>query len=158
MRVRNHGTHGGMSSTTEGTAFPLNCLWPPFGAVSSVVAFAVVLTVFESACYKPPPEALILSGNMLTVSNHTKTDWSKVEVWLNTYYHVTFDAIPAGGRMQAPLDFFVAGLGQRFSFARMQVRDLRLTAKLPDGTPLELKKAFEVDGLEGVARGMGKKR
>ena len=100
----------------------------------------------------------MLDGNMLTVTNHTKTDWSSVEVWLNTYYRVTFASIPAGGRMQAPLDFFVAGLGQRFNFYRMQVRDLRLTAKLPDGRPLELKKEFEGEGFEAVARGAGKRK
>ena len=34
----------------------------------------------------------------------------------------------------------------------MQIRDLRLTAKLPDGSPIEIKKEFEVDGLQGVAK------
>jgi hypothetical protein len=79
-------------------------------------------------------------------------------VWLNTYYRATFASIPAGGRMQAPLNYFVAGLGQRFNYAKMQVRDLRLTAKLPDGSPLEVKKQFEIDGLAGVAREMDKKQ
>ena len=55
--------------------------------------------------------------------------------------------------MQAPLDTFVAGFGQRFDFQRMQVTDLRLTAKLPDGKPLELKKEFEVGGLAGALGG-----
>ena len=49
-----------------------------------------------------------------------------------------------------PLDTFVAGFGQRFDFHRMQIKDLRLTAKLPDGTPLELKKQFEEGGLAGA--------
>ena len=52
-------------------------------------------------------------------------------------------SIPAGSRFQAPLDTFVAGFGQRFDFQRMQIRDLRLTAKLPDGKPVELKKQFD---------------
>ena len=118
----------------------------------------VLGVALASACYKPPPEVLTLDGSVLTVSNQTKTNWSNVEVWLNTYYRATFASIPAGGRMQAPLNFFVAGLGQRFNFARMQVRDLRLTAKLPDGKPFEVKKEFEVDALEALARGVGKKR
>jgi hypothetical protein len=95
---------------------------------------------------------------MLTVDNRTKQNWSNVEVWLNTYYRMTFKEIPAGGRMQAPLDFFIAGLGQRFQFNKMQVRDLRLTAKLPDGSPLEVKKQFEVDGLDGVLKDMATKK
>jgi len=38
------------------------------------------------------------------------------------------------------------------------VRDLRLTAKLPDGKALEVKKEFELDGLDGVLRDMAKKK
>jgi hypothetical protein len=129
-------------------------LCPLFVSVSSVVW----LLPLVAACYRPPPEALILNGGTLTVNNHTRQDWSNVEVWLNTYYRATFKTIPARGRMQAPLNFFVAGFGQRFNFDRMQVRDLRLTAKLPDGQPFEVKKEFEIDGLDGVLREMQKKR
>ena len=124
---------------------------------SPLALSAIMVGVLAAGCYKPPPEVLILNGNVLTVDNRTKHDWSNVEVWLNTYYRAAFSSIPAGGRMQAPLNYFVAGFGQRFNFDRMQVRDLRLTAKLPDGTPLEVKKEFEVDGLDGVLKKMNKK-
>ena len=87
---------------------------------------------------------------MLTVSNQSSTDWTNVEVWIE---HGTTASrhrpCAPGSRFQAPLDTFVAGFGQRFDFHRMQIRDLRLTAKLPDGTPFELKKRFE----SGRARG-----
>ena len=109
------------------------------------------------ACSKPPVEPLRLEGNLLTVDNHTSRDWEHVEIWLNTYYRVTTPAIPAGGRFQAPLDVFVAGFGQRFDFRRAQIRDLRLTAKLRGGEPLELKKQFEVSGL-GALKGIGGKK
>ena len=125
---------------------------------SSLALPAIVIGMLATGCYKPPPEVLILNGNMLTVDNRTKHDWSNVEVWLNTYYRAAFSSIPAGGRMQAPLNYFVAGFGQRFNFDRMQVRDLRLTAKLPDGTPLEVKKEFDVDGLDGVLKKMATKK
>jgi hypothetical protein len=105
------------------------------------------------SCAKPPAEPLRLEGNMLTVDNRTSSDWTQVEIWLNTYYRVTTAAIPAGGRFQAPLDVFVAGFGQRFDFHRMQVRELRFTAKLPGGEPLEIKKQFEVGGLAGALGG-----
>jgi hypothetical protein len=90
---------------------------------------------------------------MLTVSNTSSSDWSNVEIWLNTYFRVTIASVPAGGRFQAPLDTFVAGFGQRFDFHRMQIKDLRLTAKLPDGKPLEIKKQFEKGGLAGALGG-----
>ena len=35
----------------------------------------------------------------------------------------------------------------------MQVKDLRLTAKLPDGKPVELKKPFDAGGLDGAFGG-----
>jgi hypothetical protein len=112
-----------------------------------------VATLAATACSKPPADPLTLDRNMLTVSNRSSQDWSNVEVWLNTYYRVTTSSVPAGSRFQAPLDTFVAGFGQRFDFHRMQIKDLRLTAKLPDGTPLELKKRFEVGGLAGALGG-----
>ena len=112
---------------------------------------------FAPGCYTPKPEPLKLEGNLLTVDNRTSRDWTNVEVWLNYHYRVTARSIPAGGRLQAPLDMFVAGFGQRFDFKRQQIRDLRLTAKLPDGQALELKKEFEVGGLAGALGGAGKK-
>jgi hypothetical protein len=111
----------------------------------------VVLAALATAgCRTLPAEPLTLERNMLTVDNQSSRDWTNVEIWLNTYYRITASSVPAGGRLQAPLDTFVAGFGQRFDFHRMQVKDLRLTAKLPDGTPFELKKQFEVGGLAGA--------
>ena len=115
---------------------------------------AVVAALLSgTACTKPPIEPLKLDGNLLTVDNRSSKDWTHVEIWLNTYYRITTASIPAGGRFQAPLDVYVAGYGQRFDFKRAQIRDLRLTATLPDGQPLELKKEFTVGGLAGAVGG-----
>jgi hypothetical protein len=105
-----------------------------------------------AGCSGPPIEPLKLDGNMLTVDNRSNVEWKNVEIWLNTYYRVKTDSIPAKGRFQAPLDAFVAGFGQRFEFRRMQVKDLRLHATSPDGKPVEIKKQFTVGGLEGLKR------
>ena len=109
--------------------------------------------VLAAGCSKPPADPLQLDRNMLTVDNRTSTDWTHVEIWLNYYYRVTVRSIPRESRFQAPLDTFVAGFGQRFDYRRMQVKDLRLTATLPDGKPLELKKQFEASGLAGAFGG-----
>jgi hypothetical protein len=111
---------------------------------------SVMSVTLLSGCRKLPTDPLMLEGNMLTVENRSAREWTGVEVWLNTYYRVTAPSIPSGGRFQAPLDTFVAGFGQRFDFRHTLVRDLRLNAKLPDGTPVELKKQFEVGGLAGA--------
>ena len=121
--------------------------------------FALIVAVAAAAgCYKPPDEPLKLERNLLTVDNRSTQDWNRVEIWLNTYYRVTAKSVRAGSRFQAPLDTFVAGFGQRFNFHSMQVKDLRLTAKLPDGRPLELKKQFDPSGLAGALGGRGGKR
>ena len=116
------------------------------------------VAALAAGCTKIPPEPLTLEGNLLTIDNRTKQEWSNVEVWLNTYYRITAKSIPPGGRLQAPLDMFVAGLGQRFDFRRAQIRDLRLTAKLPDGKRFETKKEFELDGLDRVLEDLAKKK
>jgi hypothetical protein len=114
----------------------------------AAVAFAALI-----GCSKSPPEPLVLDGNMLTVDNRSSQDWADVQIYLNTYYRVTVSKIQAGSRFQAPLDVFVAGFGQRFDFHRMQIRTLRLSAKLPDGQPLELNKEFQKSGLAGALGG-----
>ena len=86
-----------------------------------------------------------------------KTEWAaRAEIWLNTYYRVTKDTVPAKSRFQAPLDTFVAGYGQRFDWRRAPVRGVRLTATLADGKPLELTKRF--DAATGLAGALGGKR
>jgi len=117
--------------------------------VTRTLLAGLFVVAISPACGDPPSDPLTLDGNFLTVDNRTSQEWKHVEVWLNTYYRVTTSSLPPGGRFQAPLDVFVAGFGQRFDFHRMQVKDLRLTAKLPDGKPLELKKHFQPGGLAG---------
>ena len=114
----------------------------------------VVALVCTIGCRERPPiEPLKLDGGMLTVDNRSTSDWTSVEIWLNRNHSVRVASIPAGGRQQVPLDAFVAGFGQRFNYKRTQITDLRLKAKLPNGTPLEIKKEFAVGGLEGAFGG-----
>ena len=120
---------------------------------AGVFASLVVAIAASGARYVAPVEPLKLEGNMLTVDNRSSEDWTRVEIWLNTYYRITKTSVPAGSRFQAPLDTFVAGYGQRFDFRRAQIRDLRPTATLPGGKPLELKKQFNVGGLAGALGG-----
>jgi hypothetical protein len=114
-----------------------------------------LLSVATAGCSRPAaaPDPMQLDGTMLTVDNRTLRDWTGVEIWLNRYFRVTTASIPAGGRFRAPLDVFVSGYLQRFDARRMPINDLTLTAKLPDGTPLELKKQFQAGGLVGALGG-----
>jgi hypothetical protein len=121
--------------------------------VNGLFAVALLGMAASAACSKPPVDPLQLERGTLTVSNQSAREWTHVEIWLNRSYRVTAASIPAGTRFQAPLDSFVAGFGQRFDIKRMPVKDLRLTATLPDGQPLELKKVFTASGLAGAFGG-----
>ncbi len=119
---------------------------------------AAVLALASSACGSRPAEPITLEGRLLTIDNRTSREWKDVEVWLNRSYRVTTASIPPGGRFQAPVDVFVAGFGQRFDFRRAQINDVRVTAKLPDGKPLEITKPFEGSRLADALGGaLGKK-
>jgi hypothetical protein len=122
---------------------------PAVGVLSALI----VALAASAGCYQPPDEPLKLERNLLTVDNRSTEDWNRVEIWLNTYYRVTAKSVRAGSRFQAPLDTFVAGYGQRFDYRRAQIRDLRLTATLTGGKPLEIKKQFDVGGLAGALGG-----
>lgn len=121
--------------------------------LTPAVGFFVCVAIVAGCRHQPPVEPLKLDGNMLTVDNRSSSDWNDVVILLNRNHSVRAASIPAGGRLQVPLDTFIAGFGQRFDYRRTQITDLRLQAKLPDGTPLELQKEVAVGGLEGVFGG-----
>ena len=102
---------------------------------------ALALAIVELAgCVDIPPDPLQLDRGMLTVDNHTSSDWNDVEIWINRYYRVTVPTIAAHGRFQVPLDAFVSGYAQRFDVRKAVITDLQLTAKQPDGTPVLVKR------------------
>jgi hypothetical protein len=109
----------------------------------------VVLVLLAAAinCRKVKPEPLVLQGAQLQISNDTADAWTGVEVWLNRYFRATISAVPAHSRYSVPLNAFVSGYAQRFDFSHMQITACRLTAKKPDGSIIEINKAFEKGGL-----------
>jgi hypothetical protein len=125
---------------------------------SCAVGLAIVLACAVACSSKPPIQPLVLDGGRLTVNNRSDVEWSKIEIWLNRYFRVTWASLPPGGRLDVQLDSFVSGYGHKFDRRRIQIRDLRLTAVLPDGKPLEIKKEFEGDALSDVLGNMQKKQ
>ena len=103
------------------------------------VALAMAIVAL-AGCVDIPPDPLQLDRGMLTVNNHTSSDWNNVEIWINRYYRVTVPTIAAQGRFQVPLDAFVSGYSQRFDIHKAVIKDLQLTAKQPDGTPVLIKR------------------
>ena len=102
-----------------------------------------------AACVDVPPDPLQLDRGTLTVDNHTSSDWNNVEIWINRYYRVAVPKIAARSRFQVPLDAFVSGYSQRFDIHHAVIKDLQLTAKQPDGTPVLIKREPN-PGLAGL--------
>jgi hypothetical protein len=118
-----------------------------------LVLAIVVCVAAGAACSKRTRPALNLDGTRLTIYNDTDETWSSVEVILNQHFRIQPKDIEPDGIVQAPLDIFVAGYGQRFNFKTMQITDLRLTAKRPNGEPIELRYQFRNGGLQDALGG-----
>lgn len=119
-----------------------------------LLAAALVCTAaWTAACTERTRPALNLDGNRLTIHNDTDETWSNVEVILNQHFRIQPKDIEPNGIVQAPLDVFVAGYGQRFNFKTMQITDLRLKAKRPNGQPLEVRYEFTKGGLDDALGG-----
>lgn len=116
--------------------------------------FAVIVgaVAASAACERARP-VLNLDGNRLTIYNDTNEEWREVEVILNYHFRIQPKNIEPDGIVQAPLDIFVAGYGQRFNFKTMQVTDLVLKAKRPGGEPVEVRYEFRKGGLEEALGG-----
>src|SRR5262245_17200577 len=109
---------------------------------------AIICAVAASAACERSRPALNLDGNRLTIYNDTNEEWRDVEVILNYHFRIQPKDIQPDGIVQAPLDIFVAGYGQRFNVKTMQVTDLVLKAKRPNGEPLEVRYEFRKGGLQ----------
>jgi hypothetical protein len=118
-----------------------------------LLAATVGAVLIATACSAQPRPALNLDGNRLTIYNNTGEEWRDVEVFINHHFRIQPDDILPDGIVQAPLDIFVAGYGQRFNFKTMQITDLRLRAKRPNGEPFELAYEFTRGGLDGALGG-----
>jgi hypothetical protein len=106
-----------------------------------------------AGCVAHERPVLHLEGAQLTLYNDSDEAWHDVEVVLNHHFRITPEDMPPEQVVHAPLDIFVAGYGQRFNFKTMQITDLRLTAKRPNGEPVEVKYDFSQGGLQGALEG-----
>jgi len=107
-----------------------------------------------AACRERPPiEPLELDGNMLNGQQPFVARLVRRGDPAEPEPHRQAGPILAGGRLQVPLDAFVAGFGQRFDYRRTQITDLRLTAKLPRRHAARADESVQVGGLEGALGG-----
>ena len=146
-----------MESATERTRWRDGSSGAPFRRLTRLCLAACLMTALAAACSNQPSDGnkdslaralygpeqtLQLSGNILTVTNHSGQNWSDVELLLNAYYRVLASSIRAGESAQVPLGRFVDGYSRPFEPARATSRNVRLTAKMPDGKTFEVTKSF----------------
>jgi hypothetical protein len=105
--------------------------------VLKVLRGLAVLTLL-AGCGGEEAPAIRLNGAWLVVENQTKIEWRDVSVTVNTYYKGVAPRIAPGGRLEAPLDGFVTGFGQRFNTAREKVARVEVRATDASGRPVAL--------------------
>jgi hypothetical protein len=112
----------------------------------------LTLSCLSLACTSPPPiDPLRLEGSRLTVNNRTPDPWNDVEIKINRQYRVVVPQILPGQRFDATLEAFLDVYGNHFRYTHQQVKDVHLTAKLPNGQPVDLSMDPVRSGLDGLA-------
>ena len=117
----------------------------------ALTAWLAIVLLSGCSSSKKNVAPLQLDGSRLTVTNTTKDDWSRVEIWVNRQYRLTVESIPSGQQLQTPLSIFIEAYGHRFDFARQQIKDLRLSATTRDGRPVDVRMDLKGTGLAGLA-------
>jgi hypothetical protein len=100
-----------------------------------LTAFVLVLA---AGCGKAEDPPIRLNGAWLVVENQSKMEWRDVSVTVNAYYKGVAPRLAPGGRLEAPLDGFVTGFGQRFNPARETVSRVEVRATDTAGAPVAL--------------------
>ena len=116
-----------------------------------LIATATASCLILACASQPPIDPLRLDGSRLIVNNRTPDSWNDVEIKINRQYRVVVPQILAGQRFDAPLEAFLDVYGNHFRYAHQQVKDVRLTAKLPSGQPVDLTMDPIRSGLDGLA-------
>ena len=99
---------------------------------------AVLAVVAVAGCGREADPPIRLNGAWLVVENQSKMEWRDVSVTVNAYYRGVAPRLAAGGRLEAPLNGFVTGFGQRFNPARETVSRVEVRATDAAGAPVAL--------------------
>jgi hypothetical protein len=107
--------------------------------VLRVLALAgLVVPMAVAACGRAEEPPIRLNGAWLVVENQSKIEWRDVSVTVNAYYKGVAPRVAVGGRLEAPLNGFVTGFGQRFNPARETVTHVEVRATDASGKPVAL--------------------
>ena len=91
-----------------------------------------------AGCGRGEEPPIRLNGAWLVVENQSKIEWRDVSVTVNAYYKGVAPRVAPGGRLEAPMNGFVTGFGQRFNPARETVRRVEVRATDAAGKPVAL--------------------
>jgi hypothetical protein len=104
---------------------------------ASLVVLLIGMATALHACgrYDPP---IRVSREALIVENHSRDEWHDVIVTVNGYYRGTSKTLAPGGRLDANLENFVTGFGQRFDKQRERVTRVEVRATDASGRVVTL--------------------
>jgi hypothetical protein len=105
-----------------------------------VLAVLGVLGFFaaRAGCGRREEPPIRLNGAWLVIENQSKIEWRDVSVVVNAYYKGVAPRVAPGGRLEAPLNGFVSGLGRRFDTALERVTRVEVRATDATGKPVAL--------------------
>ena len=107
----------------------------PARAVPAALLAAAVIGL--AGCGEDRP-AITLQEHQITIENRTGDRWTDIEIWLNDHYRVTARELLPGGRLNVPLDTFVAGFGQRYDRRRQSPFGIEVTARTDRGKEIRI--------------------
>ena len=103
-----------------------------------VLRVLMVLSVIVLGCGREEEPPIRLNGAWIVVENQTKMEWRDVSVTVNAYYKGVAPRLAPGGRLEAPLEGFVTGFGQRYDPGREHVARVEVRATDAAGRPVAL--------------------
>ena len=112
--------------------------WRRVASFGATIVAALAVVAYLGRETRPAEPSIYQRGARIVVENPTKMDWTDVQVTINAYYRGVSPKLSAGGRLEAPLDGFTTGLGQRFNPARETVRHVEVRATTAAGQPVSL--------------------
>jgi hypothetical protein len=98
----------------------------------------LVVPMVAAGCGREEAPPIRLNGAWLVIENQSKIEWRNLSVTVNAYYKGVAPRVAVGGRLEAPLNGFVTGFGQRFNPARETVTHVEVRATDAAGTPVAL--------------------
>ena len=104
-----------------------------------IFASSMLLAALAGGACSIPRDPIIVDEGRVTIENMTPVEWRSVRVTLNDHFFGGVASLAPGGRLNAPLNQFQTGLGQKFDRGRQSVYKVEVSATDANGKPVSLR-------------------